>query len=179
MSRDQRLSVTDIERLFDLVSVVSMQGQCTPTEAIQRMGELLAPAAMLGRRRSQVLAEFVSRMRRLRMRRNEIIGAPLFRDPAWDMLLELFAAHQAGRRISISSLCYASGVPPTTALRQLARLEQHGLIRREGDPKDNRRYFVEATDKAIEGIGQAAALLMEESQVAEAADGEDSPETTD
>jgi hypothetical protein len=34
------------------------------------------------------------------------------------MLLELFAAHESGRCVSISSLCYASGVPPTTALRQ-------------------------------------------------------------
>lgn len=41
----------------------------------------------------------------------------LFRDPAWDMLLDLTLAHTECRRVSVTSLCIASGVPPTTALR--------------------------------------------------------------
>ena len=95
------------------------------------------------------------------MRRNEIVGAPLFRDAAWDMLLELYVAHERQQDLSVSSLCYASGVPQTTALRQLTRLEKFGLITREGDKTDNRRWFVRPTGKAIAGIGTIAGMLVD------------------
>ena len=85
----------------------------------------------------------------------------MFRDPAWDMLLELFVAHQGGRQVSVKSLCHASGVPATTALRHLSLLEKHGLITRDGDAQDNRRWFIHPTDKAINGIARAASLLVE------------------
>src|SRR3546814_1843272 len=53
----------------------------------------------------------------------------LFRsDPAWDMLLDLYlAAERNTRPVSISSLCIASAVPATTALRWIKtfRSEEH------------------------------------------------------
>ena len=61
------------------------------------------------------------------------------------MLLELFVAHQGGRQVSVESLCHASGVPATTALRHLSLLEKHGLITRDGDAQDNRRWFIRPT----------------------------------
>jgi DNA-binding MarR family transcriptional regulator len=94
------------------------------------------------------------------MRRTELFGAPLFREPAWDMLLELYSAYERGERLSVSALCYASGVPVTTALRQLRQLEKHGLVQREGDPSDNRRYWVIPTARAISGVATAAVTLV-------------------
>lgn len=163
MSREIRLSVPEISRMLELVERVAEQGKCTPSQAIDRM-EALAAGHWERPRRNVALAEFIARMSKLRLRRNEIIGAPLFRDPAWDMLLELFVAHDRGEPVSVSSLCYASGVPPTTALRHLARLEEHGLIRREGDRKDNRRWFVYPTEKAVSGIARAGTMLIEHSR---------------
>lgn len=88
---------------------------------------------------------------RQRRRRNAIFAedADLFGEPTWDVLLDLFAAHQDGRPISISSACIAADVAPTTALRQLTRLQTRGLIQRHGDTRDRRRHYLQLTDRAI------------------------------
>lgn len=86
---------------------------------------------------------------RLRRRRDAIFGKTLFADPAWDMLLDLFLARERGLRpISTSSLCIASGVPATTALRWIDLLVRQGLLSRHADPKDRRRVFIRLTDMA-------------------------------
>lgn len=90
----------------------------------------------------------------LRARRCRFFGDALFGEPAWEMLLELYDAKSRGRRESVSSLCFASGVPQTTALRWVSRLECDGWLTRSPDPKDARRFFVEATDKTITAMNQ-------------------------
>jgi DNA-binding MarR family transcriptional regulator len=79
---------------------------------------------------------------RARRHRERIIGRELFADPAWDMLLDLYASALEERPVSISSLCLASAVPATTALRQIDSLLAAGLVRRRPDPADRRRRFI-------------------------------------
>ena len=63
-------------------------------------------------------------------------------DPVWAMVLELCAARLEGRELSVTSLCLASGLPVTTALRRLDELERDGKITRTPDRTDRRRVFV-------------------------------------
>lgn len=70
----------------------------------------------------------------------------LFSDPAWDMLLDLTYARLAGKRVSVSSLCIASRVPATTALRRIGDLVSEGLATRVRDEADGRRVFVQLTE---------------------------------
>ena len=63
-------------------------------------------------------------------------------DPVWAMVLELCAARLDGRELSVTSLCLASGLPVTTALRRLDELERDGVIKRNPDRTDRRRVFV-------------------------------------
>lgn len=161
MGNQHRLSPEEISRLLQLVSSLADEREYTPSEAIDLIAQLIHPTGGTGMRRS-LLADYAERVRRLRLRRNALVGAPLFRDPAWDMLLALFAAHERGRKVSVSSLCYASGVPLTTALRQIARLEEHGLIIRHGDGRDSRRALVEPTETATAAIISTAQLLLQE-----------------
>ena len=93
--------------------------------------------------------------RRLRER---LLPAELFADPAWDVLLDLYASELEGRPVSISSACIAAAVPATTALRWLGRLEELGLTEREDDPLDSRRSYVRLTVRAREGIERWLAL---------------------
>lgn len=93
--------------------------------------------------------------RRLRER---LLPAELFADPAWDVLLDLYASELEGQPVSISSACIAAAVPATTALRWLGRLEELGLTEREDDPHDSRRSFVRLTVQAREGIERWLAL---------------------
>ena len=72
----------------------------------------------------------------------------LFADPAWDMLLELYASELAQHRIAVSKLCDAAAVPQTTALRWVTILEKENLVERIKDPLDARRIFIELTGKA-------------------------------
>jgi len=83
------------------------------------------------------------------------------------MLLDLAAARGEHKRVSVTSLCIASGVPPTTALRWIGQLTSAGLLDRVEDQADRRRAFLALSDRAAEAmaryfaeIGQGAARLV-------------------
>lgn len=94
-----------------------------------------------------------------RGRRGAYLPPELFAEPAWDILLDLFLAHVSQVRISVSSLCLASKVPTTTALRWLNTLEDHQLVERRDDPLDGRRRFIALTPKAHEALTRYFAAL--------------------
>lgn len=109
----------------------------------------------------------VRRIIRQRQLRARFFDGDLFADPAWDMLLDLTAARAEHNRVSVTSLCIASGVPPTTALRWIGQMTEAGLFERLEDEADRRRAFIALTDKAAEGmaryfaeVGGAAAQLV-------------------
>ncbi|MCK9541909.1 MAG: winged helix DNA-binding protein [Novosphingobium sp.] len=109
----------------------------------------------------------VRRIIRQRQLRARFFDGDLFADPAWDMLLDLTAARAEHTRVSVTSLCIASGVPPTTALRWIGQMTDAGLFQRVEDETDKRRAFIALTDKAadlmaryfVELRGQAAHLV--------------------
>ncbi len=76
----------------------------------------------------------------------------LFADPAWDMLLDLAAAQAEFRQVSITSLCLASGVPGTTALRYVELLISTGLCARRPDTTDRRRTWITLTDRGVKAV---------------------------
>lgn len=93
------------------------------------------------------LDRLVKKILRMRRRREDAFGSKLFGEPAWDMLLEMYAAEQVQQKLSVSGACYASAVPPTTGLRWVVRLEKEGWVRRVRDPADGRRSWVVLTDR--------------------------------
>lgn len=109
-------------------------------------------ALSFGPRQSPVRASDVRRVLNLRMSRNQIFCKALFGEPAWDMLLQLYAAQLEGRAKCVTDLCDASGVPQSTALRWISCLEDRKLVRREHDPRDNRRILVSLTAKGAEAM---------------------------
>ena len=84
-----------------------------------------------------------------RRTREAIFGGELFADPAWDMLLELYASYLGRRSISVSKLVAASVVPATTALRWIDKLDSDGLAVRTPDPKDRRKVCVELSNEGL------------------------------
>jgi DNA-binding MarR family transcriptional regulator len=77
-----------------------------------------------------------------RAQRGRFFNARLFSDPAWDILLELYAASLAQRRLSVSRLAERTQVPLTTVLRWISVLEKEGAVERKPDQLDARRVFI-------------------------------------
>lgn len=91
---------------------------------------------------------------KLRQVRAAHFHGDLFSDPCWDMLLDLMEARLNEKQVSVSSLCIASGVPQTTALRRIEDLIGAGLVGRQDDPGDRRRVFVCLTDDCASRFGR-------------------------
>jgi hypothetical protein len=89
---------------------------------------------------------------RARHARSNHFPGDLFADPAWDMLLDLMAARLEGKVVSVSSLCIAAVVPPTTALRWIKTMTDGGLMERKADPTDGRRVFIDLTERSMEAM---------------------------
>ncbi|HEV2746005.1 MAG TPA: MarR family winged helix-turn-helix transcriptional regulator [Allosphingosinicella sp.] len=96
----------------------------------------------------QISAGRIRAIIRARRHREQYFNSAFFADPAWDMLLDLMAARLERKRVAVSSLCIAAAVPPTTALRWIKTLSDHGLFVRHADPQDGRRVYIELSDKA-------------------------------
>jgi len=94
-----------------------------------------------------------------RQARARFFDPALFGDPAWDMLLDLTAAHGEGAQVSVTSLCIAAGVPATTALRWLTQMVESGIFRRVPDLADKRRAFIALSDKAVSAMAGYFASL--------------------
>jgi hypothetical protein len=107
--------------------------------------EAAAPAPALD-------SAFVQGLIRQRRSRAAAIGADLFADPVWDMMLDLLAARLEGRAVRTSSLCIAAGVPTTSALRWIRELTERGLFVRIPDPNDRRGVLIELSDQAAERL---------------------------
>ncbi|MGX7951951.1 winged helix DNA-binding protein [Tsuneonella sp. HG249] len=101
----------------------------------------------------------VRRVIRQRQLRGQFFDPALFADPAWDILLDLTAARAEHTRVSVTSLCIASGVPPTTALRWIGQMTEAGLLERVEDDSDRRRAFIRLSDKAADAMARYFAEL--------------------
>ena len=135
-------------------SLAEAKREFRPAEPCARSGKALPDARLV----RQIIAN--------RQRRARFFDAHLFADPAWDMLLDLTAAHAEGQQVSVTSLCIAAGVPATTALRWLAQLVETGVFRRVADPIDKRRVFIELSDSAVAGMTGYFASLEQSLAVA-------------
>jgi hypothetical protein len=84
------------------------------------------------------LGRFARQLYRERRLRDDLLGADLFGEAAWDIILDLFASHTEGKAVRISSACIAASVPATTGLRYINEMEKRGLLTREAVPNDGR-----------------------------------------
>lgn len=85
----------------------------------------------------------------LRRSRDLHLDEELFAEPAWDLLLYLYVRTREGRATCVSAATRGAAAPQTTALRWINRLEEEGLIAREGDRHDARRSHVQLTRPAM------------------------------
>jgi len=115
----ERLELAADDALLNTVSLLQRQ-----------LRDLVVTAANEAPRPAPVTRMRAREILRARAMRARFFNPKLFADPAWDMLLDMCRAHHEGHQVSVTSLCLASGVPSTTALRWVRLLEDEGLIDR-------------------------------------------------
>ena len=104
----------------------------------------------------QAIDLMAQRVCEARSARVNVISSHLLGEPGWDMLLDLFIAERQGRASVVKSVCFASGVPYTTAWRWLRVLERERLVVFSTDSKDLRRVVVRISET---GYGQMYAYF--------------------
>lgn len=152
LSGEDRLRLTRLSEQVELIAerlgvgAVSFRGAPAERAHHERLARTPRPPLPDPR-----LIRKIIRQRQLRAR---YLDGELFADPAWDILLDLIAARAEHVRVSVTSLCMASGVPPSTALRWINRMTDDGLLERVDDEVDRRRAFVALTDRAAEAMAR-------------------------
>jgi hypothetical protein len=119
------------------------------------------------RTRSEALLVDEDKVRRVlaaRRIRERQLGEDLFADPAWDLLLEAFAADVGQKNITVSELCLATNVPEPVAIRWVRKLEQDGWFNRP--QSSDERPWIELTPEGsvrlrryFEVVGTALLLV--------------------
>lgn len=109
-------------------------------------------------RRALSLAQVAVRLRANAKQRTKHLSQEFLGEPAWEMLLELFIQFAGGATVSTKSLCLASGLADTTALRMLDRLEDAGLIERSHSTVDKRITLVGLSKQGVTAVGM---ILMD------------------
>jgi len=142
------LSADEVSHLLSSVSALSARMGCSFSDALRHLIALAESGDPKSLAVPRDRRDFARRVLRVRQQRNAILGADSFRDPAWDMLLDLYVQDSGSAGTMISALCIASGVPQTTALRYIYRLAQLGLVNITDHPTDQRRTMVSLSDDA-------------------------------
>ncbi|MEO0464301.1 MAG: MarR family transcriptional regulator [Pseudomonadota bacterium] len=135
-------------------SVSDFKHSFTPTTAPLSLAEQASEARAKSGTLKLPDAKLVRAMIAARQARGRFFDANLFADPAWDMLLDLTAAHAENARVSVTSLCIAACVPATTALRWLKQMVETGVFVRVADPEDGRRAFIELSESSQQAMAR-------------------------
>jgi hypothetical protein len=96
------------------------------------------------------LAEQIYRSRRLR---DKFFGDSVNSDGAWNMVLSAFSS-PPDAKLTVTSVCYSSCYPMTSALRWLDKLINRGIFQRSRTDKDRRLVYINLTDVGREQMTQ-------------------------
>lgn len=140
-----RLVMLSERDINDASRLLAMLVRDPPSEALS-MGGLQGPVG------HEALIEAARDELKQRNRRSQLLPEGLFGEPAWEILLLLYA-EQGRMRLTIARVSAILRTAPTTVLRWLSYLQDRELIVRQNHPTDLRAVFVELTEKAHEALG--------------------------
>lgn len=152
------VSFGEVTRLVSMISSAAGRIRLSFAEAVDRLEAMLEDWAGASSNSPSELQATARALLRARARRPELLGVELFRDPAWDILLDLYA-NGGEEGMMVSALCQAAGVPPTTALRYVYKLVEAGNLVCEDHPQDQRRTMVRMAPHMPERMEQILTIM--------------------
>ncbi|GLI99075.1 hypothetical protein Sbs19_28930 [Sphingobium sp. BS19] len=87
-------------------------------------------------------AAFIRALVAVRRRRMERLAISHMGEPAWDILLDVYACQLEGIRLPITAVGIMAAIPAATAQRWIKRLTQQGMLVRVADAGDRRRAYI-------------------------------------
>jgi DNA-binding MarR family transcriptional regulator len=80
--------------------------------------------------------------------RNNLFPRLVLSDPVWEIILFLYVSSRNGDCVSITQICEATDIPPTTVLRTVGSMKRRGLLLVNRDKLDNRKKAICLTTQA-------------------------------
>ena len=148
MSRDEHFQASVETHLSTEPSDEDVWLQINLRLHLDQVAEIEARQLKVDNRRQPTrseLGQLAGRIYDARRDRERIFDSRLFGEPAWDILLALYALPLRGELLTVSSLAIAAAVPPTTGLRWQNILMSQGLIERGPAGIDARKQFMRLT----------------------------------
>ncbi|RVQ68774.1 hypothetical protein EKN06_00630 [Croceicoccus ponticola] len=145
-ARELRAVASRLNRIAD-----EIESNPIRAEAIALPDEPLGPLNVLEAGPNH-LARVARAIHAARRRRDRWFDRGLFGEPSWDILLDAFQHKASGKQLTTKSVCFASGVASTTALRWIGVMEEAGLLRRTPSERDRREMLVELTDEGFRAM---------------------------
>jgi DNA-binding MarR family transcriptional regulator len=105
------------------------------------------------RRRLSLTEDHILSVLLVRRARTAILGERLFSDPAWDILLELYAARLGEREVSLGDVARAIDTPESTVKRWVKALEERGLVQSRIDSADVHDVGISLTEQGADKLG--------------------------
>lgn len=139
----------DAARLFRLLADPALVANILPDA-------LAAPAGTKDRDTLISRARIVLSARRLRER---FFNRVMFGEPAWDILLMLYASEQSPGRLTLSRLAEWVDVPLTTVIRWVKTLEEEQLVERQAHPTDRRTVFIVLLEKGKKALDSYLGMI--------------------
>jgi DNA-binding MarR family transcriptional regulator len=141
------------ESIATLVKDLSTQLSAIAVEFGGRADRLARQTSLSAHATNRDASDIARQLLAQRSARFDYLPAELFHEPAWDMLLALFVAHEERQTMNVKTLVGSANAPVTTSQRWIDHLHKLKLIDRVIDPTDRRRMEISLSD-----TGHAAVL---------------------
>jgi len=130
------------ETVVELIKDLTAKLSAVAEEFNGRVAKAAEPAPAGNEPSDAALVEHANAVLEQRRLRRQFLPGELFHEPAWDMLLALFASRDDRMPMNIKALVSMSDAPVTTSQRWIEHLHKLKLIDRVTDPTDRRRVEI-------------------------------------
>ena len=150
MKSGKRTEICEISNAVTAALACGARAETSRLVRLLRAARISTPSSPEAEHRSDAALQLYG----IRRERQQYFDNDLFGEPAWDILLILYWAEMEQLRLTVSNVCEAAHVPPTTALRWISKLEADGMILRAPHPYDGRVFRLSLSCHAVERMNQ-------------------------
>lgn len=140
------------ETVLSLINDLTETLSTVAAEFNDRVSRAARPDASNEEPSQTALTRYANSLLAERRIRRHFLPAELFQEPAWDMLLALFAAREERLAMNVKTLVSFSDAPATTSQRWIDHLHKLNLINRVADPVDRRRIEISLSDNGNQAM---------------------------